>query len=280
MENGGKKNLYIKLYKCGYCTNHTKHIFRHTADEMVSFPALVALIKHPASGNILFDNGYSPRIYEYGIISKIYNLLNPTKITWEDTIAAKLKKDGITDIKKIILSHPHPDHIGGLKDFNNYELIATNDTMKLMDKSNVMSLVFRNQLPEFAEKTNSLNPRLDGIIRTSAVPYNGFHFLKDYFHEIYDLISDGSIMGVRLDGHSMGQMGLYIDSFKLFFAADACWRNAYINKTGLMKIFPRLIQSNYKAYRYTIKTIKQLQREHPEIHILYSHDSFEERIYE
>lgn len=278
MENGGRKNLQIKLYKCGFCTNHTKHMFRHTADEVVSFPALVALIKHPEFGNILFDTGYSPRVYEYGLISKLYNLLNPTKVEWEDTIASMLKKDGITDIQKIILSHPHPDHIGGLRDFKHYELIATDDTIKLMNKSNILSLVFRNQLPEFA-KTDHSDPCCNGIIRTSAVPYKNPHFLKNYFKEIYDLLGDGSIIGVRLDGHSLGQMGIYIDSFKLFFAADACWGNAYINKADLMKPLPRFIQNNYKTYIHTIETIKQLQMEHPEIQILYSHDSFEEQIY-
>ena len=154
MENGGKKIKRIKLYKCGYCVNNIKYIFKNSKSTKIKFPALVVFIEHHKYGNILFDTGYSKKIYNNGIISKIYNIFNKTYVEDEDIIKNKLKTDQINNVDKIILSHAHPDHIGGLKLFENYELIATEDTTKLLKKSKIRDLVFKNMLPNIERKPN------------------------------------------------------------------------------------------------------------------------------
>ena len=267
MENGGKKIKRIKLYKCGYCTNNIKHIFKDSKSEKLIFPALVVLLQHKEFGNILFDTGYSEYIYSNGIISKIYNTFNKTYVKEEDTIKNKLKVDKIDNIDKIILSHAHPDHIGGLKYFSDYELIATEDTIKLFQKSNIRDLVFQNMLP----KTKKVR---------YVEKYKDNNFLKKYFKEVYDILGDGSIIGVRLDGHSKGQMGIYIPDFNILFAADSSWGNEFIEKIEKMKKIPQFIQNNFDEYKDTIKRIKKLKKDYPEIKIVFSHEQFEEIEYD
>lgn len=266
METGGKKIKRIKLYKCGYCINNVKHIFKDSKSKKVIFPALVVLIQHKEFGNILFDTGYSKYIYSNGIISKIYNIFNKTYIKEEDTIKNKLKVDKIDNIDKIILSHAHPDHIGGLNYFSDYELIATEDTIKLFQKSKVRDLIFQNMVP----KTKKIR---------YVKNYKDNNFLKKYFKEIYDIFGDSSIIGVRLDGHSKGQMGIFIPDFKILFAADSSWGNEFIKKIGEMKKIPQFIQNNFCEYKDTIERIKKLKKEYPEIKIIFSHEQFEEREY-
>ena len=267
MENGGKKIKRIKLYKCGYCTNNIKHIFKDSKSEKLIFPALVVLLQHKEFGNILFDTGYSEYIYSNGIISKIYNTFNKTYVKEEDTIKNKLKVDKIDNIDKIILSHAHPDHIGGLKYFSDYELIATEDTIKLFQKSNIRDLVFQNMLPK--------NKKIRYV---EKYKYN--NFLKKYFKEVYDILGDCSIIGVRLDGHSKGQMGIYIPDFNILFAADSSWGNEFIEKIEKMKKIPQFIQNNFDEYKDTIKRIKKLKKDYPEIKIVFSHEQFEEIEYD
>lgn len=267
MEAGGAPIKKVKLYQCGYCVNHMTYILKHEKNRRLMFPAMVVFIRHEQYGNILFDTGYSRRIYHYGMVSRLYNLLNPTYVEREDTIRFRLRQENITSIDKIILSHAHPDHIGGLRDFRDYELIATKEVWKSMEHPHITELVFRNQIPGL-------------ISKRIAQPMKSRHFLADYFPEVYDLLGDGSVVGVRLDGHCNGQMGIYIEVFHLFFAADSSWGTAFTGKVQQMKWLPRRVQADFASYRQTIRRIQKLQREHREIQVIFSHEPFEERTYE
>ncbi|MCM1179446.1 MAG: MBL fold metallo-hydrolase [Clostridium sp.] len=270
MENGGAPIRKVKLFQCGYCVNHLSHIVKHEKDRRLRFPAMVVFIRHERYGNLLFDTGYSKRVYQNGVISLIYNLLNPTYVKTEDTIRYRLMQEGIHRIDKVMLSHAHPDHIGGLKDFRGYELIATKEVWESMEHIRIRNLVFRNQVPRINRK----------VQKRVAKPAGNRHFLADYFSEIYDLLGDGSIWGVRLDGHCNGQMGIYIEAFHLFFAADSSWGNFFVKRAGQMRWIPRRLQADFNAYRETIQRIQRLRREHKEIQVIFSHEPFEERTYE
>ena len=140
MENGGRQISNVTLYACGTCKNNVASVFKGEKKREVIFPALVAKFEHVRYGTILFDTGYSKRVFENGIVSKLYNLLNPTSVSEEETITYKMKAEGCT-VSNIILSHPHPDHIGCLKDFSNYTLIATGDCIDELKRAKTFELV-------------------------------------------------------------------------------------------------------------------------------------------
>ena len=267
MENGGKKITEIRLYKCGYCINNLSHILKKNKNKKVKFPALVALIEHEKYGNILYDTGYSKDIYSNGIVSYIYNLLNKTYVEEEDIIVNKLKKDNIFKINKVILSHAHPDHIGGLNLFENYELLATRETIQIMEKPKIKNLIFKNMLP------NS-NIQIKEICNT-----NNNHFLNKYFGKTYDILNDGSLIGIPLEGHSHGQLGIYVEDYKMLFAADSSWGEQFIDKIEQMKTIPKYIQNDFNEYKKTIQNLKQVKKDFPEIKIIFSHGDFEETRY-
>ena len=266
MENGGKNITEIKLYECGYCVNNLGHVFKGHKKEIRNFPALVALIKHKEFGNILYDTGYSELIYQNGFVSFLYNAINKSYVKPQDSIYSKLLAEGKAPekIDKIILSHAHPDHIGGLRLFNNYQLISTKEVIDTLKGGNAFKLVFRNMRPK-------------GDVEYVAVKeYMGDSFLRKYFHKLYDVLGDGSIIGVELNGHAKGQLGIYFPEQQMFFVADACWGNDLLAKVETMRFIPRRIQNNYKEYLNTAKALRALSLEHPEISIIYSHDKMEE----
>lgn len=262
MEHGGQSITEIKFYECGYCVNQLSHVFRRHPKEKRNFPALVVLIKHKEYGNILFDTGYSKLIYQNGFPSFLYNAINKSFVNPEDTICSKLISDGIDpeSVKKIILSHAHPDHIGGLNLFNEYQLISTEKVLDTLKSGRVSDLVFKNMIPK-------------GKVEYSPVKkLSKDCFLEQYFSKTYDVLGDGSVIGAELNGHAKGQLGVYLPEYKIFLVADACWGRDLLQRIRDMRFIPRRIQNNFEEYCQTGEALLRLTKEHPEIQIIYSHD--------
>ena len=97
---------------------------------------------------------------------------------------------------------------------------------------------------------------------------------------MYDIFNDGSVIGVLLDGHAEGQMGIYLPEYNIFFAADACWGEDILDEVKNMYPLPRLIQNDFKKYSQTVTAIQKFSAVHPEVKIIYSHGGMEEKVYE
>ena len=253
----------VKIYPCGSCTNRLGIMFRGMRWEKREFPARAALIRHRELGHILYDTGYSEEIFRGGPGLWLYRLLNPVRLGKEEGICERLKKDGIPPetVKTILLSHAHPDHIGGLSRFPGCRLVAFGETLDALERPRIRNLVFRNLLP----------PK--GCIEKKHTPGNPLenHFLNRYFGQAYDLFGDGSAIAVRLEGHARGQMGLWIPDVSLFLAADACWGSDLVKATRRMRLLPRLLQKDFAAYEDSLKRICRMKRDYPQIRVVFSH---------
>lgn len=253
----------VKLYNCGSCTNNLGIMYRGLGWEKREFPARAVLIRHEEFGNILYDTGYSEEIFRGGPGLWLYRLLNPVHLAAEESIDKRLKKDSISpeSVKTILLSHAHPDHVGGLSQFSGYELVALGETLDALNRPCVRNLMFRNLVP----------PK--GCIRKQRRPERRLkdYFLCRYFEEVYDLFGDNSLIGIRLDGHCRGQMGLWIPDVNLFLAADACWGSDLIRATRRMRLLPRLIQNDFHAYEDSLRRICRMKRDYPQIKVVFTH---------
>lgn len=245
MQIGGKKITNIRTYFCGYCTNDLNKIYKNTPKEKRDFPARTVAFSHDNDW-YLFDTGYSHRVFENGWRSKLYSLLNPISFSENDRLKIQLKKDGITTIKGIILSHLHPDHIGGLKDFSDTEIMISAQTKMLLQKPKLFDLIFTNLLPADFEN------------RVRVLDITGE----------YDLFNDGSLILKNVSGHTKGQIGMFLPEHNIFYAADSTWGMDMIDKP--MKWPARFLQQDFSAYQYTIEKIKGMQANG--IDIIVSHE--------
>ncbi|MGX7420257.1 MBL fold metallo-hydrolase [Carnobacterium gallinarum] len=254
----------IEYFACGYCVNYKATLFKNTQKEKMIFPAGVFLFKHPKEGYILYDTGYSTQLYQKKLIYRLYCRINPTYITEEETIDQQLKKVGIEvdEIKIVILSHLHPDHIGAVKRFPNARILLSNDAYQSFVKPKLTDIIFSDFLPEnFGDRVEIIQPNQlnEGFL----------------YKETMDLFGDGSLLLASFDGHAKGQLCLYFPEYRLFIGADICWGIDLIPLTERIKWLPVRLQNNKKAYFESIALLKRIMADG--IQVAVSHDP-EERV--
>lgn len=249
----------IDYFACGYCTNKIENIFSDTKKKKVIFEAGVFLIKHRKYGYILYDTGYSTKLLENKLKYFLYRMLNPINISEDKMINRQLEKKNIStqEIKYIILSHLHPDHIGGLEFFSNAKIIISQKCFEEFEKNSFRSLIFKEILPK--------NFKDNLLIKKIETGNKEFKYLQSH-----DLFSDESIFLIELNGHSSGQCCAYIKEKNLFIAADSTWRVEFLDMIDKMKFLPKLIQNNFSDYKKSIEILKTMRADG--IKIVASHD--------
>jgi len=237
----------IDYFACGYCTNDLKRVFKGFDKTIVNFYAGVFLIKHKKLGYILYDTGYSMNILKNNLKYFLYRFANPITLKKEDMIDHQLKEKGIDkdEIKYIIISHLHPDHIGGLKFFPNSYLILTKTCYNDFKLKKDSLLIFNELLPSNFEDRLIL---IDDYKDNSLFPYKNS----------FDLFSDLSMLIVEVNGHTKGQACLFLPDNNLFIAADVCWGTEFLPFTDKMKLLPRKIQNNFEEYKKGNDLLKKL----------------------
>ena len=87
------------------------------------FYALAFLLRHPVAGPVLVDTGYSSRFFSETthFPNRLYRMITPVTLTDPEGIAGQLRRHGVApeEIRHVVITHFHADHIGGLKDFPN-----------------------------------------------------------------------------------------------------------------------------------------------------------------
>ena len=253
----------IDYFSCGYCKNKIEKIFRNSGNGEINFPAGVFLIKHKIHGYILYDTGYSTDILKNKLRYMIYRAPNPIVMGKEFEISGQLEKKGIKeeDINYIVLSHLHPDHIGGAKKFSGAKFIITGECYKEYKKGSLKSLFFKEFLPDDFEKR--------------LIVIDEYEKVEGFTLKVNDIFKDGSIYLVSINGHAKGQGCLFTKEKNLFVGADVSWGVDLIKHTNNMKLIPRLIQNSFEEYKQGIEVLKKFQKQG--IEIVVSHDP-EERI--
>ncbi|RTM07637.1 MAG: MBL fold metallo-hydrolase [Hyphomicrobiales bacterium] len=180
------------------------------------------LILHPAAGPVLIDTGYTPEALSgerRGRMLRLYGALLKPELNEAEQLLRVLRRFGLSpdDIRAVVVTHFHADHISGLSLFRNARFIASDAAWARVKargpRRNLRHGVFTELFPADFEA------RLEGLSAKRRVEAR-----KDVPAGT-DLFGDGSVIAVDLPGHADGQFGLLFTGLErpLLYAVDAQW---------------------------------------------------------
>lgn len=268
-------NIHLKMYETGYCYNLEKIAYQKGKWKKVKFPAIVGLIKHPTAGYILFDTGYGDHFFtaskKFPYI--LYRFATPVVYQKEKSISYQLQQNNISpeSIQYIFLSHFHGDHVGGLKDFPNATIICSKVGFHNVKNKKGFSAVKKGFLPDtlpidFEMRSIFLEDKEKTILPKELFP----------FEEGYDVLGDGSLYAVNVEGHAKGQYGLFIkrkEDTWTFLCADSVWSSDAYKNNVRPHFFARFIMDSYTDYISSFQRVSSLYDCNKNIEILPTHCS-------
>ncbi|KUM27108.1 MBL fold metallo-hydrolase [Mesorhizobium loti] len=197
-------------------------ILRGGGWQSVKLRVRFGLIFHPTAGPVLIDTGYTPEALtgeRRGRMLRLYGALLKPELNAAEQVLPVLKQFGLSpdDVRTVIVTHFHADHISGLSLFPKARFIASDAAWARvkarMPRQNLRHGVFAELFPD------NFEARLDGLSARRPVEAHGS------IPGGADIFGDGSVIAVDLPGHADGQFGLLFAGLDrpLLYAVDVQW---------------------------------------------------------
>ena len=238
------------------------------ARKQVACHSLVALLGHPQGGWLLWDAGYAPHMltvtqhFPYSL----YRLATPLRLRPELAVAAQLPRLGLSpaDIRAVLISHFHADHIAGLRDFPHSRFLALPEAYASVANVRGLAALRRAFIPSLLPPDFRSRLALLGDFTGPELPALG---------RTLDYYGDGSLLLVRLPGHARGQLGLLAHTARgpIFFVADSCWLARSVQENRPPSLIGGLIADDTTQLAATIARLHTFAQARPDVLIVPSH---------
>lgn len=231
----------------------------------VDVPINVFVIEHP-QGLVLFDTGLDPAVqtnarYVSHPIGRFFmRRLFRLAMQPEDRLGSKLAQLGFdaSTVSKAVISHLHFDHVGGIAEIPQAELLVSRDEWaQLLRPHPDRDFIFKEhiQLPTAKWRMVDFTPTSDPLF----APFGGHH----------DLMGDGALVLLPTPGHTPGSLSMLVrieGQTPILLVGDLCYdvESLMNDRTPGTGNRNRLLAS-YAA-------VRSLKRQLPDLMILPAHD--------
>lgn len=260
--------LRCHVLDTGYCLAFEHHLLRGAPRRRVECHALAALLHHPEHGWTLFDTGYAPRVLDASRRwpYRLYRVATPLRISAGGALVDQLPALGVEpgEVRSIVVSHFHADHVGGLRDFPAAGVVALREAYEEVTGRTGFGALLRAFLPDLLP--DDLPRRATLLDAPPGPPLPGLG-------PTHDLFGDGSLLLVRLPGHARGQLGALArtEDGPVLFAADGAYTARSVRERRPPSRATRLFVDDYREVEATLGRLHQFATARPEVRIVATH---------
>ncbi len=257
----------LRLFAAGSCWQKEAFSIRGGKWRDVEFPATCTVFRHPEVGWILYDTGYDPEIASGAqeLFMRWYARFMKVVSNSETSVLNRLRELGIgpDNIALVVLSHFHPDHIGGARFFSKARFLCSRNGYEEACRRPRRLGFHRELLPADFES------RCEFVEDKPVVAYEALSSLGT----VYDLLGDGSVLSVLIDGHAPRQVACLVagQARSCFLVADAAWSRQAILQRRPPHRLTRLIQDDWNALCENLSALHRISLEQAHWVFLPSH---------
>lgn len=216
-------------------------------------PIYAWLVEHP-EGLILIDTGETSRVQEPGYFPRwhpYYRLGVRGEVKPDEEIGPRLRQLGFSpdDVDKVVMTHLHTDHAGGLAHFPNSEiLIARREFETASGFTGRLQGYLPNRWPEW------LSPTLFDLEPDAYGP----------FPQSLPVTDAGDLRIVGTPGHTNAHVSVVLeeDGRSIFFAGDTSYTEELMTREAVDGVGP-----NPRAAKETVERIHEFTRQRPVVYL-------------
>ncbi len=220
----------------------------------ISLKVRYGVIIHPDAGPVLIDTGYTQEtltVSNRGTMLRLYSRILGPSLNEAEQPRPVLKQFGFEpkDVRYIIVTHFHADHISGLKQFPNARFIVDRPAYKHIQSASKWETIHHGIFPELLPDDFSARLIvLDDLPEITA----GYGLSKGR-----DILGDGRVISTDLNGHAKGHFGvmMHLQSAPLLYAVDVQWLRRALTENRIPNWPSRLILDDFTAYNHAITRV-------------------------
>jgi glyoxylase-like metal-dependent hydrolase (beta-lactamase superfamily II) len=163
-----------------------------------TLPVNIFLVEHP-DGYCLVDTGQTAKATRPGYFDRWYPFfrLSRFELSVQDEAASQLSMAGIdpTDIRWVVLTHLHTDHVGGIAPFAPAKVFVSREEW---EPAQGLGGRLRGYQPQYWPQ--EIRPHTVDFAGPGVGPFRSSH----------DVAGDGRLLMVPLPGHTRGHAGLVV----------------------------------------------------------------------
>ena len=220
------------------------------------------VVEHP-EGRVLIDAGVARKVREH-LETTPWLMRTLASLTVKQPTIDALTAQGLVpgDLKAIILTHSHWDHVSGLADLRDVPVWITPEELAHARSDDEGGKLYRQLEAESPLELRELT-FADGA-------YGPFAASHDFFE-------DGSVVLVPMPGHTPGSVGVFVNlpsGQRILIIGDTSWTKEGVDwpaeKPWLAR---RMVDFDAAGVRKQLVLLHQLQRANPDLTIVPAHDA-------